>query len=252
MSGHSKWATIKRKKGAEDAKRGKIFSKLIREITVAARSGGGDPAGNPRLRTVVDKARIANMPQDNVTRAIKKGTGELEGASYEEHVLEGYGPGGIAVILDILTDNKNRTVSEIRHLFSKNGGNLGEVGCVSWVFHKKGSIQFNKGDVSEDSLMEQALELGAEDIQDEEDTWDVLTDPTSFEKVKKGLEGKGLKQVSAEVTMVPQNSVKLVGGDAEKMLKLMEVLEDNDDVQNVYANFDIPKEEMERLSKMVA
>ncbi len=252
MSGHSKWATIKRKKGAEDAKRGKVFTKFIREITVAARSGGGDPAGNPRLRTVIDKARAANMPQDNIARAIKKGTGELEGASYEESSLEGYGPGGVAVMVSLLTDNKNRTVSEIRHVFSKNGGNMGEAGCVAWVFHKKGIIQFNKGQVSEEALMEQALDLGAEDIQDEEDTWDVLTDPGSFEKIKKGLEDKGLKPIAAEVSMVPQNTVRLTGADAEKMLKLMEAMEDHDDVQNVYANFDIPKEEMEKLSRMVA
>ncbi len=247
MSGHSKWATIKRKKGASDAKRGKIFTKIIRELTVAAREGGGDPNGNPRLRTVIDKAKQANMPQDNVTRAIKKGTGELEGATYEETSLEGYGPGGVAVMLNLLTDNKNRTVSEIRNVFSKNGGNLGEAGCVAWVFHKKGLIQFPKAQVTEDILMEPALEAGAEDIKDEEDVWDVVTEPSSFETVKKTLEGKGLKPASAEVTMVPQNFIKLTGPEAEKMLKLMEALEDHDDVQNVYANFDISKEEMERM-----
>lgn len=252
MSGHSKWATIKRKKGAEDAKRGKVFTKFIREITVAARQGGGDPSGNPRLRTVIEKARAANMPQDNITRAIKKGTGELEGTSYEEFMLEGYGPGGVAVMLEVLTDNKNRTVSEIRHTFSRNNGNMGEAGCVAWVFQKKGLIHFTKNQVSEDQLMEQALEAGAEDIKDEEDMWDVITDPASFEKVKKSLGEKSLKPQQAELTMVPQNSVKLMGADAEKMLKLMEALEDNDDVQNVFANFDIPKEEMERLSQMVA
>jgi len=248
MSGHSKWATIKRKKGASDAKRGKIFTKIIRELTVAARESGGDPSGNPRLRTVIEKAKQANMPQDNVTRAIKKGTGELEGAIYEESHLEGYGPGGTAVMLNILTDNKNRTVSEIRNVFSKNGGNMGEAGCVAWNFHKKGLIQFGKGPVTEDALMEPALEAGAEDIRDEEDVWDVVTDPASYESVKKALEGKGLKPTSSEITMVPQNFVKLTGADAEKMLKLMEALEDHDDVQNVYANFDISKEEMERLS----
>lgn len=252
MSGHSKWATIKRKKGAEDAKRGKIFTKFIREITVAAKTGGGDPNGNPRLRTAVDKARQANMPQDNIARAIKKGTGELEGVSYEEHVYEGYGPGGVALMFTVLTDNKNRTLSEIRNLLSKNGGNLGEAGCVSWVFSKKGMIRFDKKGVSEDQLMEVALDAGAEDIKDEEDTLDVTTDAAGFETVKKALEAKGLKPLEAEVTMVPQNSVKLTGQEAEKMLKLMEALEDHDDVQNVYANFDIPKEEMEKLSKMVA
>jgi YebC/PmpR family DNA-binding regulatory protein len=252
MSGHSKWATIKRKKGAEDAKRGKTFTKLIREISVAAKSGGGDPAGNPRLRTVVDKARAANMPQDNIIRAIKKGTGELEGVNYEEQTFEGYGPGGVALMFDVLTDNKNRTVSEIRHLLSKNGGNLGESGCVAWTFAKKGILRFDKKQTTEDQLMEIALDAGAEDIKDEEDTLEVLTDPSHFEVVKKAIETKGLKALEAEVTMIPQNSVRLVGADAEKMVKLMEALEDHDDVQNVYANFDISKEEMEKLSKMVA
>ncbi len=252
MSGHSKWATIKRKKGAEDAKRGKVFTKLIREIAVAAKNGGGDPDGNPRLRTVIEKARAANMPQDNVARAIKKGTGELEGVNYEEHTYEGYGPGGAAVILDILTDNRNRTISEVRNIFSKNGGNMGEAGCVAWVFKKRGVLQFDKKAASEEQLMELALEAGAEDLKDEEDLWDVMTDPVHFESVKKALEAKGLKPSSAEVTMVPQNTVKLGGGDAEKMLRLMEALEDHDDVQNVYSNFDIPKEEMERISKLVA
>ncbi len=250
MSGHSKWATIKRKKGAEDARRGKTFTKLIREISVAAKNGGGDPNGNPRLRTVMDKARAANMPQDNVLRAIKKGTGELEGVSYEEHTYEGYGPGGAAVILDILTDNRNRTLSEVRNIFSKNGGNLGEGGCVAWVFKKKGVIHFDKKGATEEQLMDAALNAGAEDLKDEEETWDVLTDPALFEKVKKALEA--LRPAAAEVTMVPQNTVKLAGGDAEKMLRLMEALEDHDDVQNVYSNFDIPKEEMERISKLVA
>lgn len=252
MSGHSKWATIKRKKGAEDAKRGKVFTKLIREIAVAAKNGGGDPAGNPRLRTAVEKARAANMPQDNVTRAIKKGTGELEGITYEEIVYEGYGPGGVALLFEVMTDNKNRTLAEIRNLLTKNGGNLGAAGCVAWDFEKKGTIRFDKKQVSEDQLMEVALEAGAEDIKDEEDTLDVVTDPHSFEAVKKALEGKGIKPLEAEVTMIPKNSVRLVGSDAERMLRLMESLEDHDDVQNVYANFDIPKEEMERLSKMVA
>lgn len=248
MSGHSKWATIKRKKGAEDAKRGNIFTKIIREISVAAKAGGGDPSGNPRLRTVMDKARQANMPQDNIARAIKKGTGELEGISYEEHMYEGYGPGGVAVMFSVLTDNKNRTISELRHLLSKNGGNIGESGCVSWVFSKKGVLRFDKGQATEDQLMEIGLDAGAEDIKSEEDAFEVITDPGTFETVKKTLEGKGLKPVEAEVTMMPQNTVRLIGADAEKMLRLMEALEDHDDVQNIYANFDIPKEEMERLS----
>ncbi len=248
MSGHSKWATIKRKKGAADAKRGAVFTKLIREITVAAKQGGGDPNGNPRLRTVLEKAKAANMPVDNVTRAIKKGTGELEGVNYEEVMLEGYGPGGVAIMLNTLTDNHNRTVSEIRHLLNKQGGNMGEAGCVGWVFHKKGLLTFNKTDISEDALMEKALEAGAEDIKDAEDVWEVTTDPSSFDAVKKALEDQKLKPLQAEVSMIPQNFVKLTGPDAEKMLKLMEALEEHDDIQNVFANFDISKEEMERLS----
>lgn len=252
MSGHSKWATIKRKKGAEDAKRGKIFTKLIREITVAARQGGGDPAGNPRLRTVIDKARNANMPQDNVNRAIKKGTGELEGSTYEETTLEGYGPGGVAVMANILTDSKNRTVSEIRHVFSRNGGNMGEAGCVSWVFHKKGLIQISKAGVSEDQVMEKALDAGAEDVQDADETWDITTDTSSFEAVKKAIEDAGWKPISAEITLIPQNAVKLTGADAEKMLKLMEALEDHDDVQNVFANFDIAQDELAKISQSMS
>ncbi|MBI1908909.1 MAG: YebC/PmpR family DNA-binding transcriptional regulator [Deltaproteobacteria bacterium] len=248
MSGHSKWATIKRKKGAEDAKRGKIFTKVIRELTVAAKSGGGDPNSNPRLRTVLEKAKAANMPQDNITRAIKKGTGELEGVNYEESTYEGYGPGGVAIMFDVMTDNKNRTISELRHLLSKNGGNLGEAGCVSWVFAKKGILRFDKNKVSEEQLMDVALEAGAQDINDEGDTFDVLTDPAHFESVKKGLAGKGLSPLESEVTMVPQNTVQLHGPQAEQMIKLMEALEDHDDVQNVYANFDIPKEEMEKIA----
>ncbi len=250
MSGHSKWATIKRKKGAEDAKRGKIFTKLIREIAVAAKIGGGDPGGNPRLRSVIDKAREANMPQDNIARAIKKGTGELEGVNYEEQTFEGYGPAGVALMFNVLTDNKNRTISEIRHLLAKNGGNLGESGCVSWVFSKKGVLSFDKQQTSEDQLMEIALEAGADDIKGEDESLEVLTDPASFEAIRKAIEGKGLKPASAEVTMVPQNYVKLTGADAEKMLKLMEALEDHDDIQNVYSNFDISKDEMERISNL--
>ncbi len=247
MSGHSKWATIKRKKGASDAKRGRIFTKLIREIAVAAKNGGGDPDGNPRLRTVLEKARAANMPADNVTRAIKRGTGELEGITYEESVMEGYGPGGTAVIFDVLTDNRNRTLSEIRNVLSKNGGNLGEAGCVAWNFSKKGILIFDKKDVAEDTLMEAALDAGAEDIKDDDEHFTVLTEPSAFEAVKKTLLDKGMKPGTAEVTMVPQNSVTLTGSEAERMIKLIEALEDNDDVQNVYSNFDISKEEMERM-----
>lgn len=252
MSGHSKWATIKRKKGAADAKRGKLFTKIIRELSAASRQGGGDPNGNPRLRTVIDKAKAVNMPQENVDRAIKRGTGQLEGVTYEEHLYEGYGPGGAALILKILTDNRNRTISEVRNILNKNGGNMGETGCVSWIFKTLGVLHFNKSQFSEDQLMELVLEAGAEDLKDEEDTWDVMTKPESFEPVKKALAEKGLTPLSAELTMVPQNTVNLSGSDAEKMLRLMESLEDHDDVQEVFSNFDISKEEMERISKLVA
>lgn len=247
MSGHSKWSSIKHKKGAADAKRGKLFSKLIKEITIAARLGGGDPASNPRLRTVVDKAKGANMPADNITRAIKKGTGELEGVSYEESVFEGYGPGGVALYIETLTDNRNRTIAEIRHLLTRMGGNLGESGCVAWMFTKHGVLTFDK-DVGEEKLMEVCLEAGAEDIKDEADMFTVITDPSSFETVKTACEKSGLSPIEAQVTMVPQNTVKLEGNDAEKMLKLMEALEDHDDIQNVSANFDIDDKLMEEMA----
>ncbi len=247
MSGHSKWSTIKHKKGAADAKRGKLFSKLIKEITVAARLGGGDPTSNARLRAILDKARNANMPLDNVTRAIKKGTGELEGSSYEEAVFEGYGPGGVALYIECLTDNRNRTVAELRHLLTRMGGNLGESGCVAWMFSKQGVLTFEKS-VGEDKLMEVALEAGAHDIEDDGDTLTVVTDPGSYEQVKKALSDKGLTTTEAEVTMVPQNTVKLEGHDAERMIKLMEALEDHDDVQKVSANFDIDMSVMEQLA----
>jgi len=247
MSGHSKWSTIKHKKGAADAKRGKLFSKLIKEITVAARLGGGDPTSNARLRAILDKARTANMPSDNVTRAIKKGTGELEGSSYEEAIFEGYGPGGVALYIECLTDNRNRTVSELRHLLTRMGGNLGESGCVAWMFSKQGVLTFDKS-VGEDKLMEVALEAGAHDIEDDGDTLTVVTDPASFEQVRKTLNDKGLATTEAEVTMVPQNTVKLEGHDAERMVKLMEALEDHDDVQKVSANFDIDSSVLEKLA----
>lgn len=247
MSGHSKWSTIKHKKGAADAKRGKLFSKLIKEITIAARIGGGDPAANPRLRTVIDKARTANMPNDNITRAIKKGTGELEGVKYEEVTFEGYGPGGVAVMVETLTDNRNRTVSELRHLFSKLGGNLGEAGCVAWIFSKHGVLTFDK-DVGEEALMDTVLEAGAEDIKDEEDMFTVVTDPSSFEAVKDACDKGGIKYIEANLSMVPQNTVKLDRSGAEKMLKLMDALDDHDDVQNAYANFDIDSKTMEELA----
>ncbi|MDD4997124.1 MAG: YebC/PmpR family DNA-binding transcriptional regulator [Syntrophales bacterium] len=250
MSGHSKWSTIKRKKGAIDSKRGKIFTKLIKEITLAARLGGGDLEGNSRLRQAVLAAKEENMPKDNIDRAIKKGTGELAGAAaYEEVTYEGYGPGGVAVIVDVMTDNKNRTVAEIRHIFSKHGGNLAENGCVAWMFDKKGSIVFDKAAVGEDALMEVALEVGAEDVRDQETEWEVITDPVSFEAVKGVIDQKGWKYLEARVGKIPRNTIKLEAGKAEQMLRLMEKLEDNDDVQNVYANFDISDDVMEKLSR---
>jgi YebC/PmpR family DNA-binding regulatory protein len=250
MSGHSKWSTIKRKKGAIDSARGKVFTKLIKEITLAARLGGGDIEGNARLRSAVLAAKEENMPKDNIERAIKKGTGELAGgAAYEETTYEGYGPGGVAVLIDVMTDNKNRTVAEIRHILSKHGGNLGENGCVGWMFDKKGSIVFEKRAVAEDELMEVALEAGAEDVRDQENEWEVITDPTAFDAVKKVIDLKGWKYLEAQVGKIPQNTVKLEANKAEQMLKLMEKLEDNDDVQNVYANFDIPDDVMEKLSQ---
>ena len=250
MSGHSKWSTIKRKKGAIDSKRGKIFTKLIKEITLAARLGGGDIEGNARLRSAVLAAKEENMPKDNIDRAIKKGTGELAGGvAYEETTYEGYGPAGVAVIVEVMTDNKNRTVAEIRHLFSKHGGNLGENGCVAWMFDKKGSIVLDKKIASEDTLMEVALEAGAEDVRDQGSEWEIVTAPAAFEAVKKVIDQKKWKYLEARVGMIPQNTIKLEAGKAEQMLKLMERLEDNDDVQNVYANFDISDEVMEKLSQ---
>lgn len=247
MSGHSKWASIKHKKAKEDSKRGKLFSKLIKEITVSARSGG-DLANNPRLRTIVQKAKEASMPQDNITRAIKKGTGELPGVAYEEITYEGYGPGGVAVLVQVLTDNKNRVSSEIRMLFSKNGGNLGETGCVSWMFEKKGYISIKKDKCDEDKIMTIALDAGAEDVSADEENFEITTEPSLFEKVKEEIQKNNIEYVTAEVTMLPKNVIKLEGKDAQKMLHLMELLEDHDDVQNVYANFDIPMNVMEELT----
>ncbi|MGD0844113.1 MAG: YebC/PmpR family DNA-binding transcriptional regulator [Geobacteraceae bacterium] len=246
MSGHNKWSTIKHKKGAADAKRGQVFTKLIKEITVAARLGGGDPEGNPRLRAAMDKGKAENMPKDNIERAIKKGTGELEGVTYEEINYEGYGPGGVAVLVEVMTDNRNRSVSDIRSIFTKCNGNMGETGCVSWIFDKKGLIIFPKT-VDFDKLFEASLEAGAEDVTDEGEQFEVITDPINFIEVRESLVKAGFKSDSAEVTMIPQTMVKLEGRQAENMLKLMDRLEDNDDVQNVYANFDISSEEMERM-----
>lgn len=246
MSGHNKWSTIKHKKGAADAKRGKIFTKLIKEITVAAKLGGGDADGNPRLRTAIDKAKNENMPKENIERAIKKGTGELEGVTYEEINYEGYGPGGVAVLVEVMTDNRNRSVSDIRSIFTKCNGNMGETGCVSWMFDKKGLLIVSK-QVDFDKLFEAALEAGAEDVSDQEEQYEVVTDPATFVEVRESLQRSGFAFESAEITMIPQTMIKLEGKQAESMLRLMERLEDNDDVQNVYANFDISEEEMERM-----
>ncbi|MCX7635537.1 MAG: YebC/PmpR family DNA-binding transcriptional regulator, partial [Syntrophales bacterium] len=249
MSGHSKWSTIKRKKGANDAKRGKIFTKIIKEITLAARLGGGDPEGNPRLRQAIMAAKDENMPKENIERAIKKGIGGEEGASnYEEVIYEGYGPGGVAVLVEVMTDNKNRTVAEIRHIFSKHGGNLGENGCVAWMFDKKGSILVDKKTIGEDELMELALEAGADDVREEENEYEIITSPVNFEGVRRVLEEKGLKIISARIGMIPQTTVKIGEDKAGQMLKMMEKFEDNDDVQHVWANFDIPDEVLEKLS----
>ncbi|MDF1593466.1 MAG: YebC/PmpR family DNA-binding transcriptional regulator [Desulfobacterales bacterium] len=242
MSGHSKWASIKHKKGAADARRGKVFTKLIKEITMSARMGGGDPDGNPRLRSAILAAKNENMPKDNIERAIKKGAGELEGVSYEESIYEGYGPGGAAVMVESLTDNKNRTVAEIRHIFSKNGGNLGENGCVAWMFNKKGYINVEKGGVNEEVLMETSIEAGAEDVRDDENGFEIITAPEDFETVKAALEAASIPFIEAEVTMLPQTTADLKGKEAEQMVRLMGSLEDCDDVQKVYTNADIPEE----------
>ncbi|MHB9156352.1 MAG: YebC/PmpR family DNA-binding transcriptional regulator [Endomicrobiales bacterium] len=248
MSGHSKWAGIKHKKAIIDAKRGKVFTRIIREIVVAAREGGGNIEHNARLRKVVDSAKEANMPADNVKKAIQRGTGEIPGAMYEEVVYEGYGPGGVAVLLEGTTDNKNRTASEIRKMFSSHAGNLGENGCVSWMFSQKGYISVEKTKYDEEQLLTLALDLGADDIRsDDEDYYEVLTKPDAYEKVKKGLEEKGVPIAIAELSFQPQTYIKLTGKPAEQMLNLMDALESHDDVKNVYSNFDISKEEMEAL-----
>lgn len=248
MSGHSKWSTIKRKKGANDAKRGKIFTRLIKEITVAARSGGGDPEGNPRLRTAIAAAKTENMPKDNIARAIKKGTGEIAGEIYDEILYEGYGPGGVAVLVECLTDNRNRTVADVRHYFAKSNGNLGESGCVAWMFDKKGLITIDKSIISEEDLMDRALDAGAEDVVEEESEFQVYTAPEDFEQVRESLEESGLAFLEASVSMIPQNTVEVTEENiAKSLMKLMENLEDYDDVQNVWANFDIDDDLMEQL-----
>ncbi len=244
MSGHSKWATIKHKKGATDAKRGKVFTKLIKEITVAARSGGGDVGANARLRKAVSDAKAANMPNDTIDRAIKRGTGELEGVSYDEITYEGYGPGGVAIMIDSLTDNRNRTVAEIRHIFSKNGGNMGAAGSVSYLFDKKGYIVVEKSVKSEDELFEIVTEAGAEDLREDGDNFEIITAPDSFDAVLTAVKESGVEPHVAEIEMIPQNQVKLEGNEARQMLKLMEALEEHDDVQQVSANFDISEADM--------
>ncbi len=242
MSGHSKWSTIKRKKGAADAKRGKIFTKLIKEIAIAAREGGGDPAGNPRLRLAVDNAKAANMPADNIERAIKKATGELEGVTYLELTYEGYASGGIAIIIEVATDNKNRTVADVRHIFSKHGGSMGETGSVAWMFDRKGIISLQSIDRTEDEIMDIALEAGAEDLQTEEGYFEIQTDLESFETVRNALVTADLKIENASLQWIAKNTVSVSGDEAEKVIKLIEAMEDNDDVQNVYSNADFDKE----------
>ena len=247
MSGHSKWATIKHKKGALDAKRGKIFTRLIKEIAIAAKNGG-DPDMNPRLRTAIAAAKAENMPADNIKRAIQRGTGELPGATYEEFTLEGYGPGGVAILAEINTDNRNRTVSEIRHVFGKNNGNMAEAGAVSWLFHKKGDIVIAKSAAKEDDLMSIVLEAGADDLQDDGENWEVLTNPSAYEAVLEAVKKAGIEPISSSVSMIPQNYIKLEGAAATQMIRLIEALEDNDDVQNVHANFDIDQKLLEEVA----
>ena len=249
MSGHSKWSTIKRKKGANDAKRGKIFTRLIKEITVAARSGGGDPEGNPRLRSAIISAKAENMPKDNITRAIKKGTGEIAGEVYDEILYEGYGPGGVAVLVECMTDNRNRTVADVRHYFTKSNGNLGESGCVAWMFEKKGLILVDKETTSEEELMDQALEAGAEDMVEEDSEFQIFTAPEELDDVRDALEEAGVTFLEASVSMIPKNTVDVTEEKVGRaLLKLLENLEDHEDVQNVHANFDIDDELMEQLS----
>ena len=247
MSGHSKWASIKHKKGAADAKRGKLFTKFIREITVAARQGGGKVEANPRLRLAIQRAKDSNMPQDNVERAIKKGTGELEGVSYEEVTYEGYGPGGVAIMVEVLTDNKNRASGEIRNIFSKKGGNMAGQGSVNWMFEKKGYIVINKESIEEDKLMSIVLEAGAEDLKTEESTYAITTQPTDYENVKKALEDNKIKIEASEISNIPKNTVKVANDNAKKVVNLVSELEDHDDVQNVCANFDIPDEILKEM-----
>ena len=247
MSGHSKWSTIKRKKGAADAKRGVIFTRISKDITIAAREGGGDIEMNPALRLAVKKGKTANMPAANIERAIKKGTGDLPGVKYENYVYEGYGPGGVAIMMEIMTDNKNRTVPDIRHIMTKNGGNLGESGCVNWMFEKKGTLIVNQEGVDEDALLEKSLELGADDFNIEDEVFEITTSPNAFNEVSTGLEDAGYA-VEGEVGLVAINMVNVEGGDAGQLLKLLELLEEHEDIQKVYSNFDLDEAEMEKLA----
>jgi YebC/PmpR family DNA-binding regulatory protein len=248
MSGHSKWHNIRLKKGKMDAERGKTFTKLAREIIVAAKQGGGNPDGNARLRIAVQKARESSMPADNIKRAIQRGTGELEGVNYDELTYEGYGPGGVAVLVETMTDNRNRTVAELRNLFSKTGGSLGEQGCVAWIFDPKGLVSISRNGTDEDTVMMAALEAGAEDVRIEEETYDVVTTPEDLPTVRQALDGAGITYTLAEVTMLPKSTVELQGKEAQQMIRLLEMLEDHDDVQHVYANFDIPESVMAALA----
>ena len=245
MSGHSKWHTIKHKKGAADAKRGKVFTRIIKELSVAARNGGGDPDSNPRLRTIIAEAKSVNMPGENIKRAIRRGTGEEPGVTYEECQYEGYGPGGAAVILDVLTDNKNRTVGELRHLLEKHGGNLAATGAVAWMFDKKGYIVVEKEKADEEKLMEAVLGAGADDLKDDDENWEVLSAPDAFQAVREAVTTLGIEPATAEVSMIPQNYVKLEGKPAQQMVKLMDALDDHEDVQHVWSNFDIEEKEIE-------
>jgi YebC/PmpR family DNA-binding regulatory protein len=245
MSGHSKWHSIKHKKGAADARRGKVFTRIIKELTVAAKLGGGDPDSNPRLRTVIAEAKSVNMPADNIKRAIRRGTGEEPGMAYEEVIYEGYGPGGAAVMIDVLTDNRNRTVGELRHLLSKHGGNLGETNSVAWMFDKKGYIVVEKSQADEETLMAAALEAGADDMRDDDDNWEIICSPEAFPSVHDAVKALGVETAAAEVAMLPQNYVKLEGRTAQQMVKLMEVLEEHDDTRHVWSNFDIEEKEIE-------
>jgi len=247
MSGHSKWATIKHKKAATDAKRGRVFTKVIREISIAARVGGGDPTSNPRLRTAIAAAKNENMPNDNIERAVQRGTGQLEGEQYEEVNFEGYGPGGVGMLVQVVTANRNRVVSELRHLMSRHGGNLAEAGAVGWMFHRKGQIVVPKEQASEDQLLSIVLDAGAEDLRDDGSAWEILTPPEAFEPVRDALVKAGMTPSSAEVAWVPQNYIKLTGAAAQQMVKLVEALEEHDDVQHVFANFDIDEKELQAV-----